>query len=183
MSGAAADLDREQTLLSRARSSAASERDAAFRELFDSLRQPAFALCLHITARAADAEDAVQEAFTQAFRALPHFRGEARVSTWFYRIAVRAALQVKARRPQKTDSIEDETGPPLMSHTAPASEENRDLTRALLKLSADHRIVLSLFAQGFSHAEIAEILGVPEGTVWSRLHSARKRMAAFLTEK
>ena len=52
---------------------------------------------------------------------------------------------------------------------------------ALASLGAEHRAVLSLFAvEGLRHAEIAEVLGIPEGTVWSRLHIARKLLAAAL---
>jgi RNA polymerase sigma-70 factor (ECF subfamily) len=55
------------------------------------------------------------------------------------------------------------------------------LAEAMNRLTADHRIVLSLFAvEGLTHTRIAEILGVPEGTVWSRLHTARRRLAAEL---
>jgi RNA polymerase sigma-70 factor, ECF subfamily len=57
----------------------------------------------------------------------------------------------------------------------------RRLAAALARLPAEQRAVLSLFAlDGLGHREIAEILGVPEGTVWSRLHGARKRLAAEL---
>ena len=60
-------------------------------------------------------------------------------------------------------------------------ERSRQLARALARLSADHRTVLALFSlDGLSHREIAETLGIPEGTVWSRLHLARKKLAAEL---
>lgn len=61
------------------------------------------------------------------------------------------------------------------------NESATRLWRALSTLSADYRTVIALFAvEGLSHSEIAEILGVPEGTVWSRLHLARKRLAEKL---
>jgi RNA polymerase sigma-70 factor (ECF subfamily) len=54
----------------------------------------------------------------------------------------------------------------------------------MARLSAEHRVVLSLFAlDGLRHREVAEILGVAEGTVWSRLHQARRRLAALLAER
>lgn len=62
-----------------------------------------------------------------------------------------------------------------------ARDEARRTLAALQQLTADHRAVLSLFAlEGLSHREVAEVLGVPEGTIWSRLHGARKRLAELM---
>jgi RNA polymerase sigma-70 factor (ECF subfamily) len=112
--------------------------------------------------------------------ALPHFRGESRLTTWIYRIALRTALRVRARR-RPSEPLDPELpgggGEDAMRFVI----EARRLAAALGRLPAEQRAVLSLFAlDGLGHAAIAEILGVPEGTVWSRLHAARKRLAAEL---
>ena len=58
------------------------------------------------------------------------------------------------------------------------------MARALSSLSFEHRLVLSLFAvAGLTHAEIAETLGVPEGTVWSRLHHAKRKLCELLAAR
>jgi RNA polymerase sigma-70 factor (ECF subfamily) len=107
---------------------------------------------------------------------LASFRGEARLSTWVYRIAIRAALRVRARR-APTEPITDEPAAPRGPNPGEAQEQRDRLLAGLAALSTDHRIVLALFAvDGLSHGEIAETLGIPEGTVWSRLHLARKRL-------
>jgi len=77
---------------------ARAARDEAFVQLFEALRAPVYSLCLNLTGRPADAEDAAQEVFVSVHHALPRFRGEARLSTWVYRIALRAALRVRARQ-------------------------------------------------------------------------------------
>ncbi len=153
-------------------------RKGSFDELFRSLREKVMALCLHIAGSRVDAEDAFQETFLAVYRSLPEFRGEASASTWVYRIAVRAALRARARR----------RGEPL--ETAPVSGtdpegalEARDDVRRLLErieaLPSEQKTVLLLFAvEGLSHGEIADILEVPEGTIWSRVHAARKRLTA-----
>jgi RNA polymerase sigma-70 factor (ECF subfamily) len=154
-----------------------------FEDLYRAERARVLALCLHITGRRADAEDAVQEAFLAAHRALPSFRGEALASTWLYRIALRAALRVKARSraAEAFGPIDPELPGADGMEEALAREEGRLLARALDGLSADHRALLSLFAvEGLSHRQIAAVLGVPEGTVWSRLHAARTRLAEAL---
>ncbi len=176
--------DAELELCRRAQSSVAAERDQAFARIFEHLRGPIFSLCLHLTGRRSEAEDALQETFLAIHQGLPSFRGEARVGTWAYRIAVRAALEVRARR-RASSSLDEASGAPAPGPDPEATATSREalarLMGALEQLSGEHRLVLSLFAvEGLDHAEIARILGVPEGTVWSRLHNARKRLAATL---
>jgi RNA polymerase sigma-70 factor, ECF subfamily len=155
-------------------------RDAVFDKMFRIMRERVFAVCLNVTANRSDAEDATQEAFVSAYRALPAFRGEARLSTWLYRIAIRAALRVRARR--RAEPLDDEPTAPRNPNPGEARELREGILAGLASLSADHRVVLALFAvDGLSHRDIAETLGIPEGTVWSRLHLARKHLAGVLS--
>jgi RNA polymerase sigma-70 factor (ECF subfamily) len=151
----------------------------SFDEVFSETHGRVLGLCLHLTGNRADAEDAAQETYLSVTRALKEFRGDSRVSTWVYRIAIRAALRVKARRP-RTAPLESE---PAEEPRDPAldRERSRQIRHALGRLSFEHRTVLALFSlEGLSHGEIAATLGIPEGTVWSRLHLARKKLAAEL---
>jgi RNA polymerase sigma-70 factor, ECF subfamily len=177
------DADDEASLLRRARATSAEERGAAQHRVFELFRERVFALCLHILGNRADAQDAVQDTFVSVFGALERFRGESRLSTWIYRITLREALRHKSRRRQ-SESIDDAMPAPDGGDPAIRREQREQrerLSRALDRLSAEHRTVLSLFAiDGLSHREIADVLGVPEGTIWSRLHGARKRLAAEL---
>ena len=118
-------------------------------------------------------------------RGLAGFRGEAAVSTWVYRIALREALRVKARRgPGAAGTGADERNQEASvdgEAVAASRHEARRVAAALERLSAEHQAVLALFAvDGLSHREIAEVLGVPEGTVWSRVHLARRSLTAVL---
>jgi len=175
----------ELALCERARSSRGAERQRAFAELFAAMRAQIFAVCLNVTGSRADAEDATQETFLAVYQCFGEFRGDARLSTWAYRVAVRAALAVKARRRAGHQPIEEAAGvasrdmsPESSAH---ANREAARLRTALDALSADHRVVLALFAvEGMSHLQIAEVVGVPAGTVWSRLHTARKRLGELL---
>lgn len=176
------DAAEERALVAAASSSGARERADAERRLFELFREPLFGLCLHLCGNRATAEDALQETFISVFRALSGFRSDARLSTWMYRIAVREALRHRARETaRRTEVMEREPAAPFAGDPAVLREESEALRQALDRLSADHRTVLSLFAvEGLSHREISDILGVPEGTIWSRLHGARKRLAAEL---
>lgn len=95
-----------------------------------------------------------------------------------YRIALRAALRQRARR-RPSEAVDPETPADRGGEAdLAARDEARRVQAAVVGLPAEHRAVLSLFAvEGLGHRQIAEILGVPEGTVWSRLHAARKRLA------
>jgi RNA polymerase sigma-70 factor (ECF subfamily) len=173
-------LDDEKSLVARARARAPATREAAFEELFARLRGQVFAVCLNVTGNAADADDALQETFLAVHAGLAKFRGQARLSTWVHRIAIRAALRVRSRR--RTAADVHEVDPPARTpDPVLVGELGGRIAAAMERLSAEHRVVVSLFAvDDLGHAQIAEILGVPEGTVWSRLHAARKRLAAEL---
>ena len=171
--------DVEARLLADVRAGSTRRTDAVA-EVFRAFREPVLALCLHLTGgRRADAEDVLQEVFLAVHRALPHFRGEAKLSTWIYRIAVRASLEHRARR-RTTEALDPELPGPSEEAGLVARDRARRLLLAMERLSVEHRTVLSLFAvEELSHQEIAEILGVPEGTVWSRLNAARKQLIAL----
>jgi len=131
------------------------------------------ALCLHLCGNAADAEDALQETLLALHVA--RFRGESSVETFAYRVALRIALRIKSRR-RPTGEL---SGEPAASGAGAieAAADAAKVLRAMARLPTEQRAVLSLFAlEGLKHKEIAEVLGVPEGTVWSRLHAARKRL-------
>ena len=151
-------------------------RRAATDGLCRRLREPLFALCLHLTGRHADAEDAVQEVLVAVHRGLPEFRGASRLTTWVYRIALRAAFQARARR-RDGEPLDPETPGGGGEAEMATRDRARRVSAAVARLPAEARAVLSLFAvEGLPHREIADILGVPEGTVWSRLHAARRAL-------
>lgn len=119
-------------------------------------------------------DDALQEAYLHAFRALPRFRGDSALGTWLYRIAYNACLDELKRGHNVVplESVSERTDPRAgASETVPL---RGDLAAALASLSPyDRAAVLLVDAQGFDYASAAEILDVPEGTVASRLNRAR----------
>lgn len=172
------DADHERRLLEQLRGGR-RERDRGLRDLFESLRQPLFGLALRMTGRPDLADDAVQETFLDVLRGLKGFRGEARLTTWLFRIAVRAALRVAARSRGKTEPLPEEladrgAGPAESAARADAASR---VLAAIATLPPAQRAVVSLMAlQELSQVEVAEVLGIPAGTVYSRLHEARARL-------
>ncbi len=125
-------------------------------------------------------DDVLQEAYVRAFRALPRFRGEARLGTWLYRIVYNACLdELKAASRSRELPLADvadrrEVGPGV----AEAVVNRSSLAAALAGLAPEDRAAVILVdAQGFDYRSAGRVLGVPEGTVASRLNRARARAA------
>ena len=129
------------------------------------------------------AEDAVQQTLVAMWRELPSLRDPDRFESWTYRLVVRFCLE-ESRRARRTGVREiriDETTPARSDAFADADLRDQ-LERALRQLSVDHRtvVVLDHYA-GLPLSEIAEILGVPYGTVGSRLHHATRALRAAIS--
>jgi len=137
---------------------------------------------LHVCGSPDEAEDVAQEAFVQAYVKLANFAGESAFYTWLYRIAFNAAISRRRRRREETsvEQTRESTGQEPFDDTEPAEErvlrEERAaaVQRALALLSDEHRAILVLReVEDCDYDEIAQILGIPVGTVRSRLHRAR----------
>ncbi len=174
MIGAATD----EALVRRA---AAGGRDA-FEELVRRHRERVYALALRICRNPDDAEDALQETFIAAHRALPRFDRRARFSTWLYRIATNKCYDVIARRRPTADP--GTLPEPADPHDPFArSERHAVLARALDELPEQFReAALLCDVCGLTPAEAGEVAGVPEGTMKSRSFRARGLLAAALRE-
>jgi len=130
-------------------------------------------------------DDALQEAYLKAFKALPRFRAGSDFGTWLYRITYNACideLRKRTRSPLSTeDPIDPESGRPGPERIVSASETVR---HALATLPDDQRVTVVLVdGEGFDHREAADILGVAPGTVASRLHRARAALRQVLGEE
>ena len=128
-------------------------------------------------------EDACQEVFVAVYRSLGRFRGEARLSTWIYRIAARHAARAgRRRRVRKLLStlLVREPAPPPAPDPSDRTDRLRMLDDMIAKLSEKKRLVLVLFEiEGVPIEEVAKIAGCPENTAWSRLHYARAVLTAM----
>ncbi|HXF73442.1 MAG TPA: sigma-70 family RNA polymerase sigma factor [Actinomycetota bacterium] len=158
----------------------------AFGTLVERHERRTYNLALRMLGREDDARDATQDALLTAFRKLPSFRGDAAFATWLYRITVNACydlLRRSARAPLAIPADAEpalEPGPPTPDH-ADATVGAIDVRRALLRLPPEHRAVLVLHdVQDLAYEEVAAVLGVPVGTVKSRLHRARVALAREL---
>jgi RNA polymerase sigma-70 factor, ECF subfamily len=151
----------------------------AFEQLVDRHQHRLFTLAARLLGSTDDAADAVQEALVRAWLGLPAFRRGARFSTWLYRICVNAAHDQRSKR--RTAPLEDVPEPADPRDEFAARELSRDLQRALNELDEDYRAAVVLYdVLGCSYAEIAELTGVAEGTVKSRIFRGRARLGELL---
>jgi RNA polymerase sigma-70 factor (ECF subfamily) len=160
----------------------------AFEQLVAEYQDRVYGIALRITGSAADAEDVMQDAFLDAFRAWPTFRGEAAATTWLYRIAVNAALRrLRSQHPVEYLAEPDEPEAEIadwsgdVAQAALQHEVHQRLEDGITRLAPELRVALILRdVEGLSTSETATALDISEAAVKSRLHRARLVLRRYL---
>lgn len=151
--------------------------NTAFAGLVHRHQRRAYAVARSIVLSHDDAEDAVQEGFLHAFRALARFRPEQAFGAWLHRIVANAALDIARRRKVRDADELPETLSSPHRDPAEADELRSRLAVALDTLGERQRAVIVMHdVEGYKHAEIGVLLGIPEGTARSDLHHARAHL-------
>lgn len=153
----------------------------AFADLVRMHQVRALAVARAVTLTREDAEDAVQEGFLHAYRALDRFRPDQPFGAWLGRIVTNAALDIGRRRKVRdADQLPESVTAPFRD-PAEADELRDRLREGLAQLTDRQRSVIVLHdVEGFTHAEIGGMLGMPEGTARSDLHHARAALRRML---
>jgi len=183
----------EQELVARAKRGDAD----AFAQLVEANQNRIYSLALRMVGNPEDAADLAQDAFLSAWRGLERFQGEAAFSTWLYRLTSNACIDFLRKEKRKRaaggvlslDDTEEGATLDLPDYDADPhrqleqSEVRRAIADGLAGLSPEHRNVLTLREiSGLSYAEIADLLGLEEGTVKSRISRARLALRKKLVE-
>jgi RNA polymerase sigma-70 factor (ECF subfamily) len=155
---------------------------SAFTALVHRHERRVYNLSYRMLGREEDARDATQEAFLSALRKLSTFRGQAAFTTWLHRVTVNSCYDIlRRRRREPLPATQDESAHPHASDPAGAVSSAVDVQRALLLVPEEFRSVLVMHdAMDLSYEDIAESLGIPVGTVKSRLHRGRVALARLL---
>ena len=162
--------------------------EGAFQELVERYKDLVFALIARTVQDRSRAEDLSQDVFLRVHRGLPYFRGEARLSTWIYRIVANVCLQDHARPKggRHTVSLDEEAGPGQATISATDRRfgdlELRDrLEKAIARLPAHYRLVIAAhYLQGVQYEDLAEALQLPLGTVKTQLFRAKQQLRRLL---
>jgi RNA polymerase sigma-70 factor, ECF subfamily len=143
----------------------------------------AYAVARAIVTVHEDAEDAVQEAFIRAYQALDRFHTDQSFGAWLARIVANASLDIARRRKVRTTEELHDSFADTFRDPGESDELRQRLNEALQTLPERMRSVLVLHdVEGFAHAEIGRMLGIPEGTARSDLHHARLRLRGMLRD-
>lgn len=185
------DRKEEADLLARAQAG----DQHAFGRLVRMHQRRVYACALQLLADSGEAEDAAQETFLRAYRAIAKFDGRSELSTWLYRICMNVSLNIlrKRRRAATTDIADPRVPEPVADPTQGETDPRRSvesaqlygkLAKALDSLSPSLRsTVILVCIQGVPQKEAAQTLGCPEGTIAWRIHEARNRLRALLGDE
>ncbi|MGZ4966096.1 MAG: RNA polymerase sigma factor [Chthoniobacterales bacterium] len=169
----------------------------AFDQLVVKYTPRLYGLVYNMTSNHEDTNDLLQDVFSKAYKSIRGFRGKSSFYTWIHSIAVNMTLNFLKKRGRRYNlSLDDvdasiqndkefleltQTSSPVRE--ADLSELQLRLNEAMMKLSDEHRAVVTMFhIQGMPHAEISKILHVSEGTVRSRLFYANRQLQNYLEE-
>ena len=174
------DHGNERELIERCRQ---GDEDA-FQELVDRYKDLVFALIARTVPDRSRAEDVAQDVFLRIHRGLPYFRGEARLSTWIYRIVANVCLQDQTRA-RAAVSLDDERNAvlaPSGSDRQFGDLELRDrLEKAIARLPANYRLLIAAhYLKGVRYDDLAEALQLPLGTVKTQLYRAKQQLRRLL---
>jgi RNA polymerase sigma-70 factor (ECF subfamily) len=156
----------------------------AFNQIMRHHEDRVFSVCLRIIGEREQALDATQETFLTAFRKAEQFQGNSALGTWIYRIAVNTCYdQLRKQKRRRTDPIPDHVQP--VDYSAEDAVESAglrpEIQRALARIPEDFRIAVVLSdIEGMGLPDVAELLGVPVGTVKSRVFRGRRLLAREL---
>jgi RNA polymerase sigma-70 factor (ECF subfamily) len=156
----------------------------AFDQIMRNHEDRVFSVCLRIMGNRDHALDATQETFLTAFRKAEQFKGNSALGTWIYRIAVNTCYdQLRKQRRRRTDPIPDHVDPTDFSaeDEVESAALRPEIQRALAAIPEDFRAAVILSdIEGLGLPDVAQVLGVPVGTVKSRVFRGRRLLAAEL---
>ena len=165
--------------------------EAAFEELIRQYEKKVYSLCARMCGNAEDAEEVAQDAFLALWRGIDRFRQESSLSTWIYRLASNACIDLMRRKKKGAGSVSlddeelfvDAVDPAPQPHEeAERRETQRLLQEGLLSLPAEYRSILLLREiEGLSYSEISAALDLELGTVKSRISRGRTLLRNFLS--
>lgn len=160
---------------------AAQGDKSAFESLYQRHHKRIYALALRLGGEPSLADEILQESFVRLWHKLPQFRGDSQFGTWFYSLALNQALNtLKQHRSFWARMVPDWQLLPSEPHTG--NQDELLLDRLIVRLPERARLVFVLFAvEGFSHEEVASLLGISVGTSKAHYHRARELMKEMLS--
>ena len=159
-----------------------AERETIFVQLFEENRAGIRRLCYGYLNSASEVDDLFQEIMTNVWNALPSFRGDARITTWLYRIAVNTAI-IHRRKHRPVEALR------VVADARASAEQDLEqreelelLHRAIAQLDDRNRLIVSLLLEGISYKEIADITGISVNYVGVKIVRIKQELEQFMAE-
>ena len=185
-----AEVDKPQESDFELAQKAAAGDGVAFEELYRRHYRRVYALTLRMMGNPTEAEDMTQDVFLQLFNKIGMFRGESAFTTWLHRMTVNQVLMHFRKKSTRSELLTDEGETPVQIVQGTANPgampviDRISLERALNDLPVGYRTVFVLHdVEGYDHFEVAEMLGIAEGTSKSQLHKARLKLRQLIKQQ
>lgn len=182
-----AEIDKPQESDFELAKKAAAGDGVAFEELYRRHYRRVYALTLRMMGNPTEAEDMTQDVFLQLFNKIGMFRGESAFTTWLHRMTVNQVLMHFRKKSTRSELLTDEGETPVQIVQGTANPgampviDRISLERALNDLPVGYRTVFVLHdVEGYEHYEVAQMLGIAEGTSKSQLHKARLKLRQLI---
>lgn len=154
--------------------------ETAFIKLISDHQKIIYKVCKTYRVSREDQEDLFQEIVYQLWKSYPSFRGESKISSWMYRIALNTAIAVY-RKPKLPVDYVDKMPEQMHASTAPQTSENEErLFEALRTLNDTEKALISLYLEDFTYQEIAAITGITESNTGVRLNRIKTKLKKIL---
>lgn len=190
MNVSVAEVDRPQESDFELAKKAAAGDGVAFEELYRRHYRRVFALTLRMMGNPTEAEDMTQDVFLQLFNKIGMFRGESAFTTWLHRMTVNQVLMHFRKKSTRSELLTDEGETPVQIVQGTANPgtmpviDRISLEKALNELPVGYRTVFVLHdVEGYEHYEVAQMLGIAEGTSKSQLHKARLKLRQLIKQQ
>jgi RNA polymerase sigma-70 factor (ECF subfamily) len=159
-----------------------AERERLFVDLLEQNRAGIRRLCYSYLNSSSEVDDLFQEIMTNVWNGLPNFRGEAKLNTWLYRIAVNTAL-IYHRRRRPSEELADMPDQRVSTQRDLERQEQLEaLHRAVSQLGDQDRLIVSLLLEGLNHKEIADVTGITANYVGVKISRIKHLLEQLMTE-
>ena len=171
-----ADFD-ERALIERCRAG----DDIAFGELVERYKNLVYGMVWRMVTDRSQTDDLAQEVFLKVYRGLPYFRGDARLSTWIFRIVANVCTQARSRRTAEVPGLMPVREPGSHDAAFADFELRERLDKAIAQLPENYRLSIAAhYLEGVQYDALAEALNIPIGTVKTHLYRAKRRLRELL---
>jgi RNA polymerase sigma-70 factor (ECF subfamily) len=136
-------------------------------------------VCFFYASDLDDFNDLRQEALVNLWRGFPKFRGEAKITTWIYRVCLNSCVSYFRKQKQNEHTVSIDYAAQLIADTDEKAEMLRDMYKLINGLNSSDKALIMLWLDEYSYDEISQILGQPRNTVATRLHRIKERLVTM----